>query len=393
MTPEEFAAIVDKAVAEASGKSGAALIEVMQKHLSKILPIPSGPGALDYAIKTIGQQVAENETFKSWTKDGASTGKFGNFGPFLVNHPLYSLKEGETLPPLSNLVTKDVTATQFPVPSTFQPFGPFPRRKSRMRDVIPTAAIGTPRVDYAQITGFSNNAGIQVGEGALKGQSEIATVALQDTVQTIGTFMPVSRQALTDVPQLRAWLDTTLEYFLTLAEDNSILNGTGVNSLRGILNVSGIVTLNRGTDTYLDCIRKAVTKVQTAYGSGTDVSGFDPTGIVLNPADAETLDLQKDAQGRYLLLPGGFPPPADRPISTGRPVWGLTPVVSPAIASGTALVGAFDVGSTLLIYEGLTVRMTDSHSDYFRRNLLAVLAEYRAMHPIYFTKAYCRIQF
>ncbi len=394
MTPEDLLKQVEEHMKTAAAAQGGAVLEAVVKHLAERYPVP-GPGAGPMA--TFGQQIATNEAFKQWIKDGETTGRFGNFGPVKINHPIYSMGPEGYLPPLlrggvTEAEQKDVTASQFPVASTVLPFAPFPRRRFRVRDLIPVAGIGTPKVDYARITGFSNNAATQIGEGALKGQSEITTELVTETAQMIATFMPVSRQALMNVPGLRAWLDATMEYFLTLEEDRQLLNGTGVNSLRGILNVPGVLTLNRGTDTHLDAIRKGITDIQTSMGSGTNVSGFDPTGIVLHPDDAETLDLQKDGNNRYLLIPEGGPP-VESGVTSGRRIWALAPVVTPAMMAGTALLGAFDIGSTLLIYEGLQTRVTDSHSDFFRRNLLAFLVEYQAMHPIYFPKAYLKLVF
>jgi hypothetical protein len=51
--------------------------------------------------------------------------------------------------------------------------------------------------------------------------------------------------------------------------------------------------------------------------------------------------------------------------------------VSPSIAPKTVLVGSFQRGAQLLWRETMTVTVSNSHADYFTRNLLAVLIEAR----------------
>jgi hypothetical protein len=71
----------------------------------------------------------------------------------------------------------------------------------------------------------------------------------------------------------------------------------------------------------------------------------------------------------------------------------LPVAVTPAIAAGTGLLGAFDIGATLWTYEDLELAMTDSHSDWFTKNLIAVRAEFRELLAVYFPKAFCRLAF
>jgi HK97 family phage major capsid protein len=89
---------------------------------------------------------------------------------------------------------------------------------------------------------------------------------------------------------------------------------------------------------------------------------------VLNPADAEAVDLAKDGENRYYY--GG-------PQAIGqRTLWGVPVVESESQGEGTGLLGDF---SKAVIWdrEQTTVTMTDSHADFFIRNLVAILAEER----------------
>jgi HK97 family phage major capsid protein len=111
----------------------------------------------------------------------------------------------------------------------------------------------------------------------------------------------------------------------------------------------------------LDVLRKAITQLQLAY--------HVPTGIVLHPTDWEGIELQKNTLGDYLEV--------TLTDANGNPVAWRCPVVpTVAIAAGTFLVGDFQ--SALVRDRQLaTVEISNSHSDFFARNLLAIRAEQR----------------
>jgi HK97 family phage major capsid protein len=97
------------------------------------------------------------------------------------------------------------------------------------------------------------------------------------------------------------------------------------------------------------------------------------------------MDEQKDTQSRYV---------GNGPFNTGPAVlWNRPRVESEAIAAGTALVGAFKVGGTVFQREPVQIFASDSHSDFFIRNLVAVLAEERLGFAVYFPAAFCKVIF
>lgn len=231
MTVEQFTAIIDRAIADASGKSAdgiaGAVSKALASQLGALFPLPGGGGD---AFKTPGQQFAEHPAIRAWTEAKAS----GISAPIEVKLARYGLKPGEFSPTpyasnynqatLAQLglsapgVGKDLTSDMFPSPRTYLPFVPFPMRRIRVRDLMNVAGIATPQLEYARVTGYSNNAA-GVAEGSPKPQSVITTTTELESARVIATFMPVTRQALEDVPQLRAWLDAVLDYFIALTED------------------------------------------------------------------------------------------------------------------------------------------------------------------------------
>lgn len=186
---------------------------------------------------------------------------------------------------------------------------------------------------------------------------EVATAV----VKTIAEWVPVTKRALADVAQLEGLINDELRADVLEEEEDQILNGNGSGeNFSGINNTSGIQTQAWSTDLF-ETIRKGVTKLRT-------VGRVNPTAVVLNPADAERIDLAQDANDRYYY--GG-------PQAIGqRTIWGVPVVESEAQASGTGLMGDF-AKAVLWDREQTTVTMTDSHADFFIRNLVAILAEER----------------
>jgi HK97 family phage major capsid protein len=71
-------------------------------------------------------------------------------------------------------------------------------------------------------------------------------------------------------------------------------------------------------------------------------------------------------------------------------LWGLSVVVTEAQTQNTALVGDFRQ-AILWEREGVNVMVSDQHSDFFTRNLLAILAERRAAFGVLDPEAFCTI--
>jgi HK97 family phage major capsid protein len=115
-------------------------------------------------------------------------------------------------------------------------------------------------------------------------------------------------------------IDDELRADLAEEEEDQIINGSGSGeNLTGILATSGIQNQAWTTD-LLTTIRKAKTKTRT-------VGRVAPNGFVVNPEDAERLDLLKGTSNDYFYGPGPF-------AAAGiRTVWGVPIVESEAVAA------------------------------------------------------------
>ena len=78
----------------------------------------------------------------------------------------------------------------------------------------------------------------------------------------------------------------------------------------------------------------------------------------------------------------------------GEPrVWRIPVVETPAIAEGTALVGAFGTGAQLYDREQANIRVSEQHSDFFVRNAIVILAEQRLALAVKRPEAFTKITF
>jgi HK97 family phage major capsid protein len=65
------------------------------------------------------------------------------------------------------------------------------------------------------------------------------------------------------------------------------------------------------------------------------------------------------------------------PVFGGAPLWGLRVALSSVVGPGTALIGSFSQAAHIWRRGGVSVEATNSHSDHFVKNLVALRAEER----------------
>lgn len=248
-------------------------------------------------------------------------------------------------------------------------FGPL-RRPYSVRDLLITRPTSAPSIEYLRGT-RTGSAAIQAAEGDAKAELAIDFSLHQAPVKTIAAWVPASRQVLDDATMLGDYIDMELRDALRLTEDAQLLkgNGTGANIL-GLWSVATAYNRGSGTagavgasDKPLDTMRRAITQLQLARGMAT--------GIVVNPIGLEKLELEKDAEGRYMMS-------FDVTDSNGRTtVWRVPAVVTDAIGADEWMLGDFARAARLYDRQQATVEVATQHADFFTRNLVAILAEER----------------
>ena len=255
-------------------------------------------------------------------------------------------------------------------------------RSFTVRDLCTVIPIESDTFEFVQVTSKTNNAapileattaanpaavtpdGTETIDGGYKPESAMALAVVSSPVETIAHLIPITRRAAADAPQVRALVDAFLLYGLKEEEEDQLINGSGTSpNLRGLYNISGISTVgSAGTD--LDAVVDAIRTIRNDRRS--------PTGLIIHPNDWYSTGflLSKDSTGRYLI---GDP---NASIDAQQMLWGLRVVVTEAATENTAIVGDFRQ-CVIADRQQSAIYVTDSHKDWFQRNLLAVLAEER----------------
>ena len=242
------------------------------------------------------------------------------------------------------------------------------------------AASGTITAMLLQMHG----AAAEVAEASDKPEGQLDLELLTEAIQTIAHFIPASRQILADDAMIEAYVNDRLRYGVLYKEDVQLLYGTGTSpQIQGIMTEVGVQEYLWSTgsvtplDTKIDAIRRAMTRAH--------VLEYVPSGVVVNPNDWEDIQLAKGTDLRYIWL--------SVPTGTGQQFFLLPVVVTNAINIGEALVGSFALGSTIWDREQVTVRVSESHSDFFIKNLVAILAEERLCQTIYRPDSFVKVTF
>lgn len=268
-----------------------------------------------------------------------------------------------------------------------------PMRTKRVRDLFPSRTTTAAIIEYFRMTGFTNNAAAVAERSgaafAAKPQSSFTFVGEQAPVRTLAHWEAAHRNVLADEPQLRSIIDNELMYGLRLQEDAQILNGSGTGeNLTGILNTAGVQTYNWSDGTYsatagmsdtkADAVRRAATLSFLAY--------YEPSGIVLNPNDWEDIELSKDGNGAYVVA-------VSVAMGGEQRLWRIPVVDTPAIAEGTALIGAFGTGAQIYDRESPSIRISEQHADFFVRNAIVILAEQRLALAVKRPESFVKVSF
>lgn len=333
-----------------------------------------GRGPERKSIKSLGRMITEADEFKSLMAPFTHNGQISiPKGTHISSSPIG----------VKSLITGNSSTSggAFVVTERTDIVEMLGRKTLRLRDLVSVRRTGSDLVEFVRQTSHTNAAAevpeatssarptapeaagalVNVAGGGYKPEGSWAFEIVQTAVKTIAEWVPITKRALSDVAQLEGLINDELERDLKDREETQMLVGDGSGeNFTGILNTSGIQTQAWSTDLFTTT-RKAVTKARY-------VGRVNPTAWVLNPADAEIVDLAKDLEGRYYY--GG-------PQGIGqRTLWGYPIVEVEDQPAGRGLLGDF---SKAVVWdrEQATVTMSDSHEDFFTRNLVAVLGEER----------------
>jgi HK97 family phage major capsid protein len=275
-------------------------------------------------------------------------------------------------------------------------------RRTYVRDLCTNITIQSDTFDFVTVTGKTNAAatvleattaatpglnnvavGAYTAAHGVKPESAMTFAVVSAIVETIAHMIPITRRAAADGGQVMQMVNAFLLYGLKEEEEDQILNGNGTTpNLRGILQTVGINTVgSAGTD--IDAVVAAIAAVRE--------DRREPTALVIHPNDWYSTGflLAKTGDGvtsaaNYLV---GDPRAS---LDQLNQLWGLRVVVTPAMTEGTALVGDFSQ-YVVADRQQAAIYVSDSHNDWFQRNLLAILAEERISGGCLDPEAFCTI--
>lgn len=338
----------------------------------------TGPAA--YTVPSVGQpqrkslaeEVVDSPEYKALIDSGALDSDHAAFNA--------SLGKRGSVAELKTLVTgvSDTSAGAF-IDYERVGYVPQPRRPRRILDLITTGQTMSDQVKYARQTTFTNVAA-ETAEATTtatgtKPEATIAFEIVNADVKTIAHWIPATRRSLADAGQLRTLIESQLRYGLEFRLESQVVNGDGTGeNLTGIINTSNILTQPKGGDSVVDAIHKAITQIRLGF--------LEPNGVALHPSDWEVIRLSKDSQGAY-----HYGPPA---LAGTETVWGLPVAVTPSVPDDTGIVGDW-TQAVLWLREGIQILASDSHSDFFVKNLVALLAEMRAAFGVLQPAAFAKV--
>lgn len=328
--------------------------------------------------KSLGEAFVRSDAYRALRKRGL-VGQWTS-GPIAFGHGQKAdLSDGQSLNVVSELESNIFGRGTSQVRPQILPGiqGPVEQRLT-VADLLGSGTTSTNAIVYLKETVTGNGAvdssgnAVLTSEGGLKPVSDIDFDKVTVSVDKIATFLPISDEMLEDEPQVASYINGRLALFVRQAEEaylvDAILLNAGAASSAGELDGNNL----------FDGIAAAIMHVRTD-------AGLEPDGLLVSPLDAAKMDVARAVGGTGAYFSGGpYGNPAQNP-------WGLRRVVTTAVADGTPIVGAFREGATVWRRGGLTVEASNSHSDYFRRNLTALRCEERLALTIFRDAAFQKV--
>lgn len=245
------------------------------------------------------------------------------------------------------------------------------RQRSLLQNVVNRGTTNSMYVTYIQQTLKAD--GAFLAENDLKTEYELKYQEVSKQVKKVASLVKVSKEMLADLPFMASEVNGDLMLGVENAIENQLLNGTGLTvNLEGIL--ANATTFSAGTfaNTVIsanlaDVIRVAVAQIQQA--------NFNPTHVVLNPADVAKLQLIKTTSGEY-SYPMFYMDPRTAEVRIAE----LSIISTNYMTAGNFLVGDMSKDN-LRMRETMNIQLGYVNDD-FQRNMVSILCEARLVNFI-----------
>jgi len=282
--------------------------------------------------------------------------------------------------------------------------------------LFPTFPTDSPIVSYVRENSWTNNSAA-TGEGQTFPTSTNQISRWTAQLGKVANLVRTSDEALADSPYFSALIQKRLAQGVARQEEVQILAGSGYPGVQGLLTLSTSFTLPQTVTAVSSFVvpalntpgEGAASATVTSVTPGRAITGasgvaptatqiatgilamltdirtthfFEPTAIVMNPADFFTIRTWQDNSGQFFA---GSPFMADygrptnikpdiQPTDTAYSLWGKRVVLTPAIPTGYILVGDFANGGQVLRKAGLRVELSNSNGTDFEQGLWSMRA-------------------
>jgi HK97 family phage major capsid protein len=253
-------------------------------------------------------------------------------------------------------------------------YGPLPKPLSLL-SALPTRPTTRDSVEFIQL-GVTGDAAEQENEGDTKAELDFEGTPKTVNIITVAGWTTASRQVLSDHPALQQSIDATIRNKVLARLEDQLINGVGgQGKIEGLLSQC-TVFMPTIAHTVIDAIGEGIVKMRA--------QGYAPNLVLMNPVDHFEQQIDRTSDESYLL---GSPV---APVLLV--VWNTPVVLSAAVPAGECLI--LDTAFvTVLDREKPSVVLSNSHADYFTRNLVAILGALRAGLEVRDTGAVYRLTY
>ena len=323
-------------------------------------------------VKGLSEQLRENEDVARIMKSGKGATKFKLEGK-AVTDILESRAGIEMF--RKNIDSSTIGfSTAGVMPFEMGSYVQEPRKALRMRDVIPNRSISVGQYSFPKYSNVGTKAS-PVAERSTKPINQFDPTIITERVKTIATYFDASRQVLEDYSELQGILESLGSYKVNAEMDRQILSGSNTGE-----DLDGVITQATAYDTSLLSASTGYTlmdQINAAAQQVAEADEFPATFFVCHPRDWYRMTRLKDANKNYLL---GGPMMGAGP----RDVWGLTPVPTTQITSGTFLVGS-GIAPAIEFRNRmeLEVAISTEEGNNFTKNMVTIRFEARGLLAVY----------
>jgi HK97 family phage major capsid protein len=366
----EVKSINDALIAAAKSKS---IFDQLDQMATAAPEAPRGTDPADAAVKSLGEHFIKHVHEKMIESKGQTGLTFGA--------PEWGSKAASDSHVLTGWTAGVPFLTDFDR-TVVQAY----RTRLTIADLLGKGTVSGNAISYL-VEGAMEGDFTTVAEGGAKPQIHFVNpTQVTDALKKIAGFIKLTDEFLEDAEFLKSEIDNRLLYRLGFFEEQQLLNGDGTgNNITGLLARSGIQTETAtGPTDNADAIFRAMTKIDVNSGLATD-------GIVIHPTDYQNFRLSKDGNDQYYgggYFAGQY---GNGGVVMQPPLWGQRTVVTPAIATGTVLVGAYSQAATLYRKGGVRVEAATQHASDFTSNLVTIRAEERVALACRVPLGFCEV--